>query len=522
MSGTDPDEPPDGGDSSDRSKFTRREVVATLAATGAFASLGAGQSGGGSGGGTVLGIGGGSMADAIGELRVKTYVGTMAERPSAGVEGRVFKVWDPSDSANHGAIFYDDGTAWEVPTIGSSAQPVPSVTTEHVGNVTLASAYDTLQDAIDNAEENWVFVDGRFEVDPPLNVPPGMTLLGSPHPNNSIDQQYRTGSKIFPSGDATNLIVIQGGGAGAPHETELIGLFIDDNNQNIDNLVDIESNARSTRYERLLMYGGEYAFRINGAGVKIDKCEMNEQQSYGIKLNDNELRDVTVENSNFEGFTHGHCRTFNALDYSGAVRFKNCRFSYYDVPSGGTGDFGFNLRLGSAAREFSFTIENSYFFEFQNPLTAIYVDGSDIPGPIKVKNNTFVGNNRDDDTATGGKAIEVTGEVSDSIEFVGNSIQYFTAGAKADLSATKNTLTAYGNTGQSLFENRGNASVSDGDTIAHGLEETPEFVNLTAAADGHIAVATAIDGTNITVGLHDDGGNAVTSDETVYWEARYV
>ena len=128
MSGTDPDESPGAGeDSSDRSKFTRREVVATLAATGAFASLGAGQSGGGSSGGTVLGIGGGSMADAIGELRVKTYVGTMAERPSAGVEGRVFKVWDPSDPDNHGAIFYDDGTAWELPSSGSSAQPTPAV-----------------------------------------------------------------------------------------------------------------------------------------------------------------------------------------------------------------------------------------------------------------------------------------------------------------------------------------------------------------------------------------------------------
>lgn len=71
-----------------------------------------------------------------------------------------------------------------------------------------------------------------------------------------------------------------------------------------------------------------------------------------------------------------------------------------------------------------------------------------------------------------------------------------------------------------VSENWGSASVSDTDTIAHGLSDTPDYINLTAATDKHIAVATAVDGTNITIGLHDDTGTAVTADETVYWEAR--
>jgi len=68
--------------------------------------------------------------------------------------------------------------------------------------------------------------------------------------------------------------------------------------------------------------------------------------------------------------------------------------------------------------------------------------------------------------------------------------------------------------------NSGSASVADGGTIAHGLAETPSYVNLTASVDGHIAVATAVDATSITVGLVDDAGSAVGTAETVYWEAR--
>ena len=68
--------------------------------------------------------------------------------------------------------------------------------------------------------------------------------------------------------------------------------------------------------------------------------------------------------------------------------------------------------------------------------------------------------------------------------------------------------------------NRGSASVSDTDTITHKLDTTPTYVNLTTSVDKHIVVATAISATTITVGLHDDAGNAIGSNETVYWEAK--
>ena len=71
-----------------------------------------------------------------------------------------------------------------------------------------------------------------------------------------------------------------------------------------------------------------------------------------------------------------------------------------------------------------------------------------------------------------------------------------------------------------LTENSGTASVSDGDTIAHGLVSAPTYVNLTSSNADHIVSVTLIDDTNITIGLKDSAGNAVTSDETVYWEAE--
>jgi hypothetical protein len=66
----------------------------------------------------------------------------------------------------------------------------------------------------------------------------------------------------------------------------------------------------------------------------------------------------------------------------------------------------------------------------------------------------------------------------------------------------------------------GAASVSDGDTIAHGLPTTPTAAFLTSSDASHNAAVEGLDGTNITVGLHDMGDSPVTTpNETVYWHA---
>lgn len=88
---------------------TRRKVVGALAAAGVLGASASAQSGGQ----TNLSAGGGSMADAYQEYRIKAYVGTKSERPSAGVEGRVWEVHDPGGT-DHGAVYYDDGGSWQL------------------------------------------------------------------------------------------------------------------------------------------------------------------------------------------------------------------------------------------------------------------------------------------------------------------------------------------------------------------------------------------------------------------------
>jgi len=71
-----------------------------------------------------------------------------------------------------------------------------------------------------------------------------------------------------------------------------------------------------------------------------------------------------------------------------------------------------------------------------------------------------------------------------------------------------------------VFNNAGVASVADGDTIAHGLDYTPDWAVVTASGAGHTANVTAKDGTYITIELLNvSDGTSVTTAEDVYWRA---
>lgn len=59
------------------------------------------------------------------------------------------------------------------------------------------------------------------------------------------------------------------------------------------------------------------------------------------------------------------------------------------------------------------------------------------------------------------------------------------------------------------------ASVADGGTVTVPLNKVvAAFV--TSSNDAHIAAVTGISGNTITIGLADNGGNSVTTAETVY------
>lgn len=79
---------------------------------------------------------------------------------------------------------------------------------------------------------------------------------------------------------------------------------------------------------------------------------------------------------------------------------------------------------------------------------------------------------------------------------------------------TKNYGSAYKDTAG------GTASKANGDTVAHGLWRTPTRYSVAATVAGHIAVVTAVDTTNLTIGLTNHDGTAVTVAENVVWWAE--
>ena len=58
-------------------------------------------------------------------------------------------------------------------------------------------------------------------------------------------------------------------------------------------------------------------------------------------------------------------------------------------------------------------------------------------------------------------------------------------------------------------------SVADGDTVDTGLSKIDAAIACSSDS-AHIAAVTGISGGEITIGLADNGGSAVTSAETVY------
>ncbi len=99
-------------------------------------------------------LGGGPMADAIADLQIKYYVGAFDERPSAGVEGRVFEVQDDEDDEEHGAVYFDDGEGWELVDRKVRNLEAETVATEVLNSdqrfVEASDWDDDIQAALDN------------------------------------------------------------------------------------------------------------------------------------------------------------------------------------------------------------------------------------------------------------------------------------------------------------------------------------------------------------------------------------
>lgn len=392
-----------------------------------------------------------------------------------------------------------------------------SVETEHVGNVTYASGYDSLQAAVNNAKDGWVLVDGRFKISPPLTITGGVSLIGTPAERGSIQ-----GSAIIADSPATNLIEVDGPGQGTPSGISIEGILID--GTSCTNCIQLQSDAVSLTISHNTIYKGEYGIEVNSAGpVSIINNELNQQSNHGIHLTDTGVRGCIIRDNKFEGSTQGILKADNSTAFTGFVHFIGNRCSYSNI----TGSDGVKLFISESTGEnFYMRFADNYFFDFEDGNEAIRIGAGSgdtkCGGPLYIHDNVFNGFDRGTSSDTGTRAIQVDDEVVDELVVRNNKTKNFTGPAILNLKNSKASLEVGGNTGQAVFENRGSASVADGGTISHGLAESPDFVNLTTSTQGHIASASAVDSSSITVQLVDDAGSSVGTAETVYWEARYV
>lgn len=517
-------------DSDDDKLLSRRQVLGIFGASTGAAIIGGGQANLGSGDGQGNLYGGAAEMAApykIGERMWKGPISVLSEIPEE--DGNDFMQTDAGDNNDQYALHHYNG-GWSKQGLDTK-----SVTTEHVGNVTWASSYETLQAAIDDAaanDNNFVIVDGKYKIsNPPLTIPSGMKVLGSAPTAGTYDSLVGSAIVVGTDTSVTNLVEIVGEGSSLPAQTTIQDVMIW-GGSNVTNCLKIPDTAHSLRIRDCYIRNGTFGIDVAGAGIDIDSCEINKQSGQGIHFSDPDVRGITVRNSWFEGQTQGFFEFEPTLAYKGYIHIFNNRLSMHSVPASQPGIRGY---IGAnVENEFNLKIERNHFFEWKAENQAILLDPggtANIGGPIEIIDNEFVAYDRDTDVATGERAIQVSGEIQPSIKILNNDVRGFVAPANQPMNIknTKATLTVGDNTGQAIFDNGGTATLSgDGTTTAftvnHGLQYAPSRVNPTPDLS---TAATPIDGVqNITASSFDVVFSTAPASGTdnigVMWEASYV
>ena len=70
-----------------------------------------------------------------------------------------------------------------------------------------------------------------------------------------------------------------------------------------------------------------------------------------------------------------------------------------------------------------------------------------------------------------------------------------------------------------VTDNKGVDTKSDGQTIAHGLSDTPNIVNVTGTVAGEIVTVTSVDATNIIVAIKQADGTTSGTNQDINWSA---
>lgn len=485
----------------DRRTWSRRAVLAASAAGGASAVVSAltGNENGN--------LYGGKMAlNEAYNVAENLWIGP--DSAKGNVDAKSGRVYLASDTQ---VEYYGDSGSWTKLGVGSSSEPVPSVHTDEtsIGGSAIAvssgSATD-LQTALNNYDA--VRVVGTITVSDgtQITVPDNTTLWGHGMYDEPNDGTIGTivGDGIrgnYDSRTNSSALIKMG------NEAQVFGLGVINEHSGGDA---IHCPDRIPTIAHCDIFAKDFGIQdFGGSGYVEPKIWYNRLTSHdaedqGIAINTH--TDGEFWNNVIRGFNEG----IHLYDQSHRIVGNHT----YKWPAT-AGDYG--LFLGGNAKHVFVGFND---FEGDVQKAGIGVDNTKLA-------YTFIGNRIWGDDGTGSDGIRFTssGTVKGAY-IVFNEM----------LSGNGKLIAGNGNTfEQSQFvpnfnngsysvgartENSGTASKSDGDTIAHGLNNTPgiENVHVTTASSNR-AYVTSTDGTNITIALEDTSGTAVTTDETVYWEA---
>ena len=318
----------DTGESGETNRATlkRRDVIGVLAATGGLAAVGASQSG--ASGGT--GIGGGPMSSDAAHMQVEFIQGEFSERPSAGVENRVFRVDDPSDS-RHGKVYKDDGGSWNLIELGvgsvnaeradiGTGPTVPLISNSDTA-VSVPGDYDTIQAAIDACPKN-------LRHDYVINVDPTNYSAGPEHLRfRGIKAQAATTGNFVDDTEAGEQAVLRvRGDADTPSNVEVASL-----------------TAEACKGEETPQVHGVSFTGAENPDVDESACVASWHSTDGLSIFDSEWQSGTATNPILVYKARIEVRRSN-IDgsYNKGVKFKRGGQAAFSECTGDPGGLGIN------------------------------------------------------------------------------------------------------------------------------------------------------------------------------------
>jgi hypothetical protein len=372
------------------------------------------------------------------------------------------------------------------------------------------------QAAIDESMGTIYVPPGRYEIDSTLEVTPPNHLIGAG--TGGKDRADQPGAEFYATTGLTRMVHAKQSTNDDNKEIGIFGITFN-GNDNTDTLLDLDSI-------RKVWVGRNWFLSALGDAVTIDSRIVNFYYNE-IEACKNSARGTFDFSLSIDGSNN---RTVNVMYNSitsnqGGVYIKPKEFDLNFIQNrvlritkseeflridGGANIDKHPLRI----------IDNTFMRPTSDspPKVIQTPGGGDLAGPVWIVNNAYFGSDTDGNIHQN-VAVQFNDDVSSALYLRDNYARDFNFDPWG-VDPVSN-LVQSGNRGDGRLDNSGTASIADGGAIAHGLSSTPPIAKCRVeTASSNRAYVTATDGSNLTTALEDPSGAAVTTAETVFWNAK--